>query len=975
MLKLLRPLILCACCGIYVNGIGQKQEFIPFRSYSQSSGLTSYNITKILQDKFGFIWIGTQDGLNCFDGKKFLVFNRETNPRRTLHGNNVTDMIEDTARHLIWVATSYGGATGIGTISHVVSRQLSDTAQSVLANKWVRSLAISGKIMAIGTYDGLYMYDLELGGIQLSAPALNVSKLLTDASGNVWAFGDNHGVLIIDGKTGRPLTTIPLRIPNLLFWDVTMAGHTIYAATSSGLKKFDVSRKQLVDTEVGPFRPDEELFSCVADNTGQLWVANAHGLYRYNGTWSRIRDVNFEVDSWQSAIYEIFIDREGNTWLGSQEGLAYLSNQRRPFEKYYRSIHSSVKIQHAFSIFNDDNKVIYCGAANGLYQVHPDNRSIEKIDSSSSNYLITRLPDQAILVSNSKGCAIVRHQQLIPVGEVYPSLRALQPELLSSAVQYNDSIMVFGSQLHKGLYIWNTRAGTLRVMNGRNSQLRLDNDIINALYKDKKGQLWVLSEEQLFRLDPLTDSCTSFHFHRILFDMCETSNGYWIAAYGTGVIETDRQLRVRRIISASDGLCNNGVYKIFPYRDSLVVVTSNNGMSVLDVAGRRIRNYYQQDGLHSSGFEQFCGSSDGQHFYAGGVNGFTQVFPAYFSVNRQPPALYITRVNSETREGVLDTTSLQLSSLEIPNNVLQTTISFAALNFPHPESTTYAYRIAEQEGGWINLGTQQFLNFTGMQPGTYTLLLRAANEDGYWTAQPVRLTLIFLPKWYQTTWFKGMVVLLIGAIFYALYRYRLAQLKKQVAIRTGIASDLHDDLGSTLNSVKVLTHLAKREPEQPEHLNQIENAITQAAASLRDLIWVLDDAQDTIYELSERIRKFALPMTNAHHIQLECIVNAENNDFPISKTQKRNLYLIAKEAINNSIKYAGCDRIQVQLKQVNRSVLLHIEDNGRGFDMAYIQRGNGLKNIMQRARQMNTHADIHTAPGAGTVIIVYSVSP
>ncbi|ACU61740.1 histidine kinase [Chitinophaga pinensis DSM 2588] len=951
-----------------MNSIGQKQEFIPFRSYSQSSGLTSYNITKILQDKFGFIWIGTQDGLNCFDGKNFLIFNRETNSRRTLHGNNVTDITEDTARHLIWVATSYGGPTGIGTISHVVSHQLSGTAQTVLADKWVRSLAIRGKMMAIGTYEGLYMYDLESGRIQLSASELNVSKLLTDASGNIWAFCDNHGVLIINGNTGRPLTNITLRIPNLLFWDVTINGHVIYAATSKGLKKFDVNRMQLVNTEMGPFLPDEEFFSCAADNKGQLWVANAHSLYRYNGSWSRIKDVNFEVDSWQSAIYEIFIDREGNTWLGSQEGLAYLSNQRRPFEKYYRSIHSSVKIQHAFSIFNDDNKAIYCGAANGLYQVHPDSRSIERIDSSSSNYLVTRLPDQEILVSNSKGCAIVRQQQLIPVGEVYPSLRALQPELLSSAVQYNDSVMVFGSQLHKGLYIWNTRARTLRVINGRNSKLRLDNDIINALYKDKKGQLWVLSEEQLFLLDPLTDSCTSFRFQRILFDMCETSNGYWIAAYGTGIIETDRQLRVRRIISAKEGLSNNGVYKIFPYRDSLIAVTSNNGLSVLDISGKRIRNYYQQDGLHSSGFEQFCGTRDKQSFYAGGVNGFTQVFPAYFSVNHQPPALYITRVNSETRNGILDTTDLQLSSIEIPNNVLQTTINFAALNFQHPESTTYSYRIAEQEGGWINLGSQHFLNFTGMQPGKYTLLLRAANEDGYWTPEPVRLTLIFLPKWYQTNWFKGMILLMIGGIFYALYRYRLAQLKKQVAIRTGIASDLHDDLGSTLNSVKVLTHLAKREPEQPEHLNQIENAITQAAAGLRDLIWVLDDAQDTIYELSERIRKFALPLTNAHHIQLECIITAESNDLPISKTQKRNLYLIAKEAINNSIKYADCDRIQVVLRQGNKSVSLRIEDNGKGFEMTSVQRGNGLRNIVQRAKQMNTHADIYSKPGEGTII-------
>lgn len=994
MLKLLKPLILYACCSISIHGMGQKQEFIPFRNYSQGTGLTSYNITKILQDQFGFLWVGTQDGLNCFDGKDFLVFNREAAPQRALSGNNVTDMVEDTARNVIWLATSYGGIKGISTITHNVSYAITGYTGISLTDKWVRSLAIAGNMLWIGSYNGLYVYDLQSGRLLApdvkKLPALNVSKLLRDPYNRVWAFCDDQGILVLDGSTGRLLDSIPAQALNtgsmagrIIFWDVTFAGkQDIYAATSRGLKRLHCSADNVGNAaqQNDHFFSREEIFSCATDKSGNIWLANANGLYKYQPVgnwWSRMTDANFEMDSWQSAIYEIFIDRDGNTWIGSQEGLAYISNRKAPFEKFYRSVSTGVKIQHAFALLPVSEERIYCGAANGLYEVNAGSRTIERLDSSSSCYLVARLPGNDIIVSNSKGTFIIRNNRLIPAGEIHSPLKSIQHDLLSSAVRYNDSIMLFGSQLHNGLHIWNTRSGNIRSLNGNNSQLKLDNDIVNALYKDRKGQLWVLSEEQLFLFNPLTGSCRSFRFpkitggyYSILFDICETRDSYWIAAYGTGLIETDKQMRLRRIISTKEGLCNNGVYKAFAYRDSLVMVTSNNGMSVLNLPANKIRNYYQQDGMQSSGFEQFCGAWQDDRFYAGGVNGFTLIRPRYFTANTIPPALYITRVKSDTKSGIADTTNLSLSTLAIPSNVLQTTVSFAALNYVNPGSTVFAYRIEEQEGDWISLGAQSFVSFTGMKPGRYTLLVRAANEDGYWSRRPVSITLIFLPKWYQTIWFRLLIIAAIAGLLYALYRFRIQQLKKQEEIRRNIASDLHDDLGSTLNSVKVLTHLAKREPGKEEHLNQIEIAITHAAAGLRDLIWVLDDSQDTVHELAERIKKFAMPVSNAHNIRLECITEADASDQSISKTAKRNLLLISKEAVNNSIKYADCSHIRIVISQVSRKISLQIRDNGKGFDMQNAASGNGLRNIDQRARQMHCRADITSSPGNGTVVSI-----
>ena len=123
----------------------QQKSFVSFRNYSQREGLSSYNITKILQDQYGFIWAGTQDGMNCFDGSRFLVFNKEAETRYRLSGNNITDMVEDTSRKIIWAATSLGGIVGIDTRTQtVIGTAWTELLNKRLKNLWIHSLAICG---------------------------------------------------------------------------------------------------------------------------------------------------------------------------------------------------------------------------------------------------------------------------------------------------------------------------------------------------------------------------------------------------------------------------------------------------------------------------------------------------------------------------------------------------------------------------------------------------------------------------------------------------------------------------------------------------------------------------------------------------------------------------------------------------------------------------------------------------------------
>lgn len=226
------------------------------------------------------------------------------------------------------------------------------------------------------------------------------------------------------------------------------------------------------------------------------------------------------------------------------------------------------------------------------------------------------------------------------------------------------------------------------------------------------------------------------------------------------------------------------------------------------------------------------------------------------------------------------------------------------------------------------------------------------------------------PHWYQTAWVKVSAALLLIALAFLFYRYRIAQLKKQHQIRKDIASDLHDDIGSTLNAVKLFTHLAQNDPGNRTHLQKIETFLVEATAGLRDMIWVLDNSEDNVQELFDRLKKFAVPAAAAKGIALEFVADVDVYEAQLTKTEKRNLLLIAKETINNAIKHSDCRHITVHLSRQKNKFSLLITDDGKGFVANGKAEGNGLRNLDRRAQQINYRLELRSAPNEGTKLLV-----
>lgn len=246
-------------------------------------------------------------------------------------------------------------------------------------------------------------------------------------------------------------------------------------------------------------------------------------------------------------------------------------------------------------------------------------------------------------------------------------------------------------------------------------------------------------------------------------------------------------------------------------------------------------------------------------------------------------------------------------------------------------------------------------------------VIATGNAQRNWST-PIVLELVFLPRWYQTVLFRiGLLLLAIG-LLYSLYHYRLTALKKEERIRARIASDLHDDIGSTLNSVKIYANLAMMKPDNAFYLLQLKEGVQNAIASVKDMVWVLDDKKDTADHLITRLLQFAEPLCDANGILLKKEIAESCYNYKLSKEERRNLYMIIKESINNSIKYAGCTMIVLTIQPNGKYLSISVSDDGTGFNTESFVPGNGLKNIRERAREVGYREEIIAAPGQGTTV-------
>jgi nitrate/nitrite-specific signal transduction histidine kinase len=300
------------------------------------------------------------------------------------------------------------------------------------------------------------------------------------------------------------------------------------------------------------------------------------------------------------------------------------------------------------------------------------------------------------------------------------------------------------------------------------------------------------------------------------------------------------------------------------------------------------------------------------------------------------------------------------------------TFDFAALNFTNALRNEYAYRLVGFDDKWIYCGHKQTATFTNLDGGQYTFEVKAANNDGIWNEEGTRVTLIIKPPFWRTWWFYLVSIVSVAGIVYALYRFRINQLLKLQQIRMRISRDLHDDIGSTLSSINMISSMATQTQPEEKKANAlfqtISTASRQAMELMSDIVWSINPKNDRMEMIITRMRQYASEILEAANIAFTLEMDEACNAITLPVEQRKDFYLIFKEAINNLAKYSNATDASIRLQLHNRMLTLMISDNGKGFDSEKQYPGNGLKNMKARAVILKGDLSIASIPGKGTTL-------
>jgi signal transduction histidine kinase len=274
---------------------------------------------------------------------------------------------------------------------------------------------------------------------------------------------------------------------------------------------------------------------------------------------------------------------------------------------------------------------------------------------------------------------------------------------------------------------------------------------------------------------------------------------------------------------------------------------------------------------------------------------------------------------------------------------------------------------------WSPVTDRRYVNYSHLSPGKYRFGVIAQNNDGVWSPNPASLAFIIATPFWQSWWFIAFCLVILAGLIYALYRYRLQQALQIERLRVKISTDLHDDIGSTLSSISILSEIVLREEgEEPRSgmVREIKESSISLMEKMDDIVWSINPRNDELESLMLRIKRFAAQLFEAKGIDYEIDIENSIRHLKLPMEHRQGIYLIMKEAINNLVKYAEAGKAIIKADSAGQFLKVEISDDGKGFRDEKLRSGNGIVNMKSRAEGMGATLLLDSTPGKGVTVIL-----
>lgn len=778
-------------------------------------GLSNNTVRCILRDHYGFLWFGTRDGLNRYDGNTFTVFRHQFRDTNSLLCNYVLSLLEDRSGKL-WIGTRQGLCTydpltgrfakvdgmdpggGITPVSDVIKELSNDE---------------NGNIF-IGTEEtGLLIYRpgaaaaerIALGYGAAAAFQYGIHAIKADGS-RIWVQVQKKGLCVFDSAAGC-LRVVNTELP--LAGSLEVSGHVLRAAAGGNLYRYDPVSN--VFTRIWKLPADrygrDDIRVLKDDGKGRLLVGTANGrVLSWDIAAGRMLPYppgDSTTALQNGTIYALCIGDGGSEWIGTAKGgIGVIDPQRSRFHtiSHLPGVDGSpARFVTCFAETRDSNLLVGT-EGDGILLYDRRREHLTRLRNRSGD--IAAADDKVISMCADSTGHVWLAEQAGGIGRIdlhtghtehYYCNRTL------SGQESNWVWVVYGDRRHTvwattlrevslmgGLYRYDPAANGFKIFDANLSD-------IFTLYEDREGQLWGGNLNQLVAIDRIGHHHRYYPVGAPVRCIYEDKAGrLWLGTEGGGLLLFDRHRQTITAWYTTDaGLCNNTVNAILEDVSGTLWLSTAYGLSRFNPATARFRNYYESDGLQSNEFiyNSALALRSGE-FAFGGIKGFNLFDPAGIDEMRRMPRLMLTGITVNGVPIKKDTAlvkkwgSSQVEEIRVPYDKAFLSLDFTALEFSAPQEIAYSYFMEGWDRKWTDAGRRREATYTHLEPGNYIFRVRNTNAEGRWNPAEIRLGITVLPPWYRTVWAYAFYILaFIGLVYvYLHYKTRQARLTYEVAV-------------------------------------------------------------------------------------------------------------------------------------------------------------------------------------------------
>lgn len=941
----------------------QTQSF-DLNYFDTQSGLSNNIVYDVYQDHQGFVWIATDNGLNRFDAYNFKHFQHSLDDSTSLSSNIIRKILEDNNGDL-WIGTREG------------------------LNLFDR------KSESFSHYEIPGSFNLFLNDIQF---------IQKDSKGFFW-FLIGESLFNFDPKS-KVYTQV--KSENSLDSFAIDSKDTVWVLTSNnGLRSYSSTTKKWNEHTSITINKGSSIFSSSDRSKVFATFRNKNASLR---GFAAVPDLPGE-----SRAERLLEDSKGNTWIGTINGLFIKRKGEEEVQEYKLGRNTTTLSRNIKSIFEDKAGGIWIGTVNGLFLLDPQKKPFNTIQGIESDQIVMAIEE------SQNGFWVNYFSEALKYYEFTEDREPIVRKEVTLNGKQNQIWDIESSKVDKselwlatedGLIIYDQSLNQIEEVKLPKESIR--SRVIFTINTGEKGTYWLGGYERIYQVDAKSKEVLQTiqfplqYVGVLIQDILETEKGLLIATEGYGLLTYSSSTGIENydlkgissiwdIYESPDKEIwlgtNKGLYWVaedittlgggstFGLESAIVFSITEDHEGVLwlgtDKGLVRFSNglesfiYSTKDGILNPEFNRrsiFTSKND--YIFSGGMGGVTYFDPSKIRENPNIPNVLITDFKVISADSSFSISTLSQETIVLDWNQNTFEIGFTSLNYTNPSQNQYQYALMNHDPELVHSKGSRIARYVRVPSGEYEFVLKGSNNDQVWNERWATIRVKINPPFWDTIWFKLLVITCFIFLIWQVYRYRVRKLLEIERVRLRIASDLHDEIGSGLSGIALAGDLFNQESSsgnpRPELANRIANNARTLASSLDSIVWLIDPSKESMLDFLQKCKRISQELLASKEVKTVDKIPEVDHNLSISSLKRRNMYLIFKEVLHNTLKHSNSSAVEIRFDMVDGWFQIRIQDYGQGFNEQEINKGNGLDSIRRRADEIKSILEIASGNEEGT---------